>query len=100
MTVLTWLFSLDLFGTVGGSQLMRLRRLSRLLFPVSGGVLLGIALFWIVPDLVPTAGFTETIGFSAFLLAALIFVDRHWIPLCPCCTRGRHPACGDSPLSL
>jgi hypothetical protein len=44
---------------------MLLRRISRLVLPVSGGLLLGITLFWIAPEMARTNGVMITIGWTA-----------------------------------
>jgi zinc transporter ZupT len=91
------LFLIDLFGTLGGIYLMRLPRVSRTILPVSGGVMLGIALFWIMPDMTETSGLAITIGSAFTWLVMLFVIDRHVFPICPCCS---HNKCGPRHASL
>ena len=62
--------------------------------------MLGIALFWMVPDMTQTIGLAATVGSSTLSLAFLVLVDRYWMPICPCCTRGDHPTCSASSVPL
>jgi zinc transporter ZupT len=95
--LLLLLFLLDLFGTLGGVYLMRLPKVSRVILPATGGVMLGVAFFWIMPDMADESGLAITVGSALSCFVALLVIDRNVLPICPCCT---HSKCGDRQTSL
>ena len=88
-SILISLFAIAAVGSLGGMYVMQLRNLSRKVTAISGGIMLGIALFWISPDLTRTAGFAHSSLTVAVALAALYALDRFVYPVCPCCGAGR-----------
>jgi zinc transporter ZupT len=58
--------------------------------PWTAGVLLGISIFWILPEMAEDRGWTSTLAgvFGALLLLGLI--DRYVYPICPFCAASRH----------
>lgn len=54
--------------------------------PFSGGVLAGIALFWVLPELAGRFGWLAGAGWLAGGFAVLLLVDRHVYPVCPTCS--------------
>lgn len=84
-SLLAVLFVIDVAGTLGGIFLMQLRGLSRKVAAISGGVMLGAALFWIWPDLTRAAGLEHSIITVALGVTALYAIDRFVYPVCPCC---------------
>jgi zinc transporter ZupT len=72
-------------GAALGLWLTGLRRRARAVIPLSAGVLLGVALFGLVPELAGELGW----GLSLLLFAAgyggLYFIDRRIYPVCPTC---------------
>ena len=69
--------------------------LHRRVLPWVGGLLVGIAVFWILPEMAAQRGWVPSlVGVSAILLVAVWF-DRHVYPICPFCAAGVHadPAC-------
>jgi zinc transporter ZupT len=55
----------------------------RILVPVSGALLIGVALFGIAPELVRGAGWLATVGLAAAAYVALYLLDAQGHPLCP-----------------
>ncbi|HLH31539.1 MAG TPA: hypothetical protein VKY31_10070 [Terriglobia bacterium] len=64
--------------------------LHKRLLPWSGGVLVGLSLFWILPDLAENAGWlVSVIGTAAGVVFLLLF-DHYVYPVCPFCALGVH----------
>jgi zinc transporter ZupT len=84
--VLFVLFAIDLVGSLAGMYLMRFGEFDRRFVSASSGVMLGIALFWIWPDLAQTAGTFQSVFFVVSSYAVLYAFDRYVYPICPCCT--------------
>ena len=89
-SVLFVLFGVDLVGTVLGIYAMRSRALSGKFTAISAGVMVGVALFWIFPDMTRQSGMAQAAVAVGFALAALYGIDRFVYPVCPCCTHGKH----------
>jgi hypothetical protein len=85
--VLFLLFAVDLIGTLAGIHVMQSAHLSRKVTAVSSGILLGVGLFWILPDITQSAGIAHAFFSVGIATAALYAVDRFVYPVCPCCSR-------------
>jgi ABC-type antimicrobial peptide transport system permease subunit len=70
------LFVTDVVGTLGGMCVMQMTKLSRKATALSGGVMLGAAIFWIWPDLTKAAGLEHSFLTVAAAVAALYAIDR------------------------
>jgi zinc transporter ZupT len=84
--ILCSMFALTLLGAFAGIRLAEIPSISRRLLPFSGGLLVGIALFWILPEI---AGRNGWLGASAGLIAGfamLWLTDRYLYPVCPTCS--------------
>jgi zinc transporter ZupT len=71
-------------------------RLQERALPWIGGLLLGIGVFWILPEIAERRGWLfSLIGMSA-ILGMLACIDRYLYPICPFCAAGvhRHPVGG------
>jgi zinc transporter ZupT len=91
--VLFVLFAVDVVGAVLGIYVMRSRRVSGKFTTISAGVMVGVALFWILPDMTQKSGMVHAALTVGVALAALYGIDRFIYPVCPCCThRERHDA--------
>jgi zinc transporter ZupT len=55
---------------------------------ISAGVMVGVALFWIFPDMTMKSGMAPTALALAGALATLCAIDRFVYPVCPCCAHG------------
>jgi zinc transporter ZupT len=61
---------------------------SRRLVPFSGGVLVGVALFWVLPEMADFLNWFNALAWVAAGFAGLWVVDRFLHPVCPACS---HP---------
>jgi zinc and cadmium transporter len=57
--------------------------------PFSGGILMGVALFWVLPEMAAYFGWPLSIAWTVAGFAALWAIDRFVYPLCPACS-GTH----------
>jgi zinc transporter ZupT len=86
--------AVGLTGALLGLWLTGMRRRVRVVVPFSAGVLLGVALFGLVPELAVELGW----GLSLLLFAAgyglLLVLNRFVYPVCPTCSHDHdHNAC-------
>ena len=64
------------------------------ILPFSGGILAGIALFWVLPALAERFSFPAAAGWLAAGFALLWFVDRYVYHVCPVCAHTHdHDTC-------
>jgi len=62
--------------------------------PFGGGVLLGVAAVWILPEMAEFFGWPAALAWTAAGFALLWFVDRYLHPVCPACSPGHeHDDC-------
>jgi zinc transporter ZupT len=64
--------------------------LQRRLVPWTAGLLLGIGLFWILPEMAADRGWGPTAAGVSGILLMLGLVDRYLYPICPFCAAGVH----------
>lgn len=60
----------------------------RILVPVSGALLVCVAIFGVGPEVVRGAGWVATIGLAAAAYLGLSMMDLHGHPVCPSCSHG------------
>ena len=86
-----------LIGIAGaglGLWLTGLRERLQLIVPVSAGVLLGVSLFGLVPELSQESGWLATVLLFASGYGLLIVINRFAYPVCPSCSHSHdHNAC-------
>ncbi len=83
---LVCLVILTLAGAMAGIKLAESPMLSQRVLPFSGGMLVGIALFWILPEIAVQYGWS---GASAGVIAGfglLWLIDHFVYPVCPTCS--------------
>jgi len=88
--ILISLFVVTLGGAFCGIRLAEVPSISRRVLPFSGGLLAGIGLFWILPEI---AGRDGWLGAVAGLIAGaslLFLIDRYLYPVCPTCAHTHH----------
>jgi zinc transporter ZupT len=83
-----------LLGAVLGIALTSLRERARAVVPFSAGILLGVALFGLVPELATEIGVWPTILLFSIGYVGLILVNRYVYRVCPTCSHDHdHNAC-------
>lgn len=81
-------------GVILGLWLTNAGRRTRLVVPFSAGVLLGVVLFGLLPELIEEVGWPITGLFFAGGYALLFWISRHVVPICPTCSHDHdHDAC-------
>jgi len=74
----------------GGEASPRARRL----VPFGGGVLMGVALFWLLPEMADFFHWPAALAWIAGGAGALALIDRYVYPVCPACAPGHdHDHC-------
>jgi zinc transporter ZupT len=69
----------------------------RLLLPWTAGVLLGVSVFWIIPEIAENRGWLITLGLVLPSVLVLALIDRYAYPICPFCLGHLHgPQTGHS----
>jgi zinc transporter ZupT len=88
---------LTLASALAGIWLAETPSLSQGVLPFSGGLLVGIALFWILPEIAESFGWKQgCVGLVAGF-ALLWLVDRYVHPVCPACSHTHdHTGCSES----
>ena len=84
--ILVALLVVTLLGALAGIKLAAIPSTSRQLLPFSGGMLVGIALFWILPEIAAHYSWILACAGLAAGFAALFLVDRYVHPVCPTCS--------------
>jgi len=80
-------------GAVLGLWLTGMRRRARVVVPFSAGVLLGVAVFGLLPELAVELGWPLSIGLFAAGYGLLLLLNRRY-PVCPSCSHDHdHNAC-------
>jgi zinc transporter ZupT len=72
-------------GAALGLWLTGVRRRARAVIPLSAGVLLGVALFGLVPELAVELGWAPSLLLFAAGYGGLYIIDRRVYPVCPTC---------------
>jgi len=75
-------------SATAGVGLTSVHAWSRRLVPFSGGVLMGVALFWVLPEMAQFLSWFNALAWIAAGFAALWVVDHFVYPVCPACS---HP---------
>jgi zinc transporter ZupT len=86
--------SIGLAGAALGLWLTGMRQRARVVVPFSAGVLLGVAVFGLVPELAIESGWLPTLLLFTAGYGLLLFVNRRVYPVCPTCAHDHdHNAC-------
>jgi zinc transporter ZupT len=62
----------------------------RYVLPWTAGVLLGVSVFWILPEIAEDRGWTVTLALVVPLVLVLALIDRYVYPICPFCLGNLH----------
>jgi len=65
--------------------------LQKRVLPWIGGLLLGIGIFWILPEMAGQRGWVLSLIGVSGILFALALIDRYILPICPYCAASAHP---------
>lgn len=88
---------LTLLGAALGIRLAEFPGFSRRLLPFSGGLLVGIALFWILPEIASRNGWPVAVAGLIAGASILWLVDLYIYPVCPTCSHTHaHEHCAQS----
>ena len=86
--------AVGLAGAVAGLWLTGIGRRARVVVPFSAGVLLGVALFGLVPELAVELGWTVSLMLFAAGYGLLLLLNRYAYPVCPTCAHDHdHNSC-------
>ena len=81
-------------GAALGIWLTGMRRRARMVVPFSAGVLLGVALFGLSPELAGTIGWVRVLGLAGAGYGLLLAINRWVYPVCPTCAHNHdHSGC-------
>jgi zinc transporter ZupT len=88
---------LTLAGAWAGIHLAAVPSLSQRVLPFSGGLLVGVALFWILPEITVAYGWTKgCVGLVAGF-GLMWMIDRYVHPVCPACSHTHdHSGCHET----
>ena len=79
-------FAIAVVGVVAGLRLSAVHSIARGMVAFSGGILMGVAVFWILPDLANHFGWPFAAGWVGLGFAALWFTNAYVHPVCPSCS--------------
>ncbi len=86
--------ALTLLGAFAGVRLAGVPALSRRFLPFTGGMLVGVALFWILPEIALHFGWPGALSGLLAGFAALWGIDHYLYPVCPTCSHNHvHESC-------
>jgi zinc transporter ZupT len=80
--------ALALLCAMAGARLEAGAARSRILVPISGALLLGVAVFGVGPEVVRGAGWIATVALAAAAYFGLSMLDLHGHPVCPSGSHG------------
>jgi len=86
LTILSFCSLAAFVGAVAGVWFTSLPDVSRRMIPFSGAVLAAIAIFWILPELAETFGWTAGSMLMLAGVGLIAAVDRFVYPVCPACS--------------
>jgi zinc and cadmium transporter len=79
------IFLLAACSAAAGAYLTASGAFSRKLVPFGGGVLMGVALFWVLPEMAEVLGWPAAAAWIGGGAAALWLLDCYVYPVCPAC---------------
>jgi zinc transporter ZupT len=80
------LLAIDICGSLFGIFATSTERVRSRFVAVSSGILCGVALVWMLPQMGQISGWAFAATALGGCLVALFLVDRFVFPVCPCCT--------------
>jgi zinc transporter ZupT len=92
--ILIALALITLAAALVGIRLATVPSISQRVLPFSGGLLVGVALFWIVPEIATAYGWKQAAAGLAAGFVLLFLSDRFVHPVCPACSHTHdHAGC-------
>lgn len=85
---ITLITLIAIVSAAGGVWLTSLHVWSRRLVPFSGGLLVGVAVFWVLPEMAEFINWINALAWIAAGFVVLWTIDRWFYPVCPACS---HP---------
>ena len=82
----TAITAIAILSAIGGVWLTSLHSLSRRIVPFSGGILIGVALFWVLPEMADFFRWPAALTWIAAGFALLWSIDQYLYPVCPTCS--------------
>jgi len=79
-----------LAGAFAGIRLAEVPAIAQRFLPFSGGLLVGVAIFWIAPDIAEQVGWAASSAGLVAGFALLWLIDRYLYPVCPTCSHTHH----------
>ena len=87
-------FCLAMAGVAAGLRLVAAPSFGRRMVPFSGGVLLGVAGFWVMPEMALVFGWPRVVLWVAAGFGGLWLIDRYIYAVCPSCSHTHdHDTC-------
>lgn len=80
------ILALAVLGVIAGISLSGIHSISRGLVAFGGGVLVGVAAFWVLPELAGFFGWPAALVWVAAGSLALWMTNRYLYPVCPSCS--------------
>ena len=84
------LIAIDILGSLLGIFASSTERMRSEVVAISGGILCGVALVWMLPEMGQISGWNYAGLALVGCLGMLFLVDRFVFPVCPCCTHTDH----------
>lgn len=81
-----WITLIGITSAVLGVWLTSFHSLSRRLVPFGGGALVGVALFWVLPEMAEIFDWSGAALWIAGGCLILFLIDRYLYPVCPACS--------------
>lgn len=92
-----WVTFVAVLCAFAGIWLTSFKSLARPLVPFGGGTLLGVGLFWVLPEMAETLAWPGALLWLASGCLLLGLVDRYVYPVCPACSPAHdHDHCATS----
>jgi len=80
------IFLIAILSAAAGVWVTTFHALARRLVPFSGGVLVGVAIFWMLPEMADFFRWPLALVWISAGVGALGLVDRYLYPVCPACS--------------
>jgi zinc and cadmium transporter len=83
---LIFITGIAILSAAAGVWLTSIHSISRRMVPFSGGVLVGVALFWVLPETAEALQWPAAIAWTLAGSGLLWAIDRFVYPVCPACS--------------